>query len=112
MSNTKYQDINATTIDTWVKEGWKWGIPVDHENYLRALNGDFEIKLTPTKNVPESWFPSLKGIRVLRLASGGGQQMPIFAALGAKCTILDYAESQLESERMVAQREGYDIDIV
>ena len=112
MSNTKYQDINATTIDTWVKEGWKWGIPVDHETYLRALNGDFEIKLTPTKNVPESWFPSLKGIRVLGLASGGGQQMPIFAALGAKCTILDYAESQLESERMVAQREGYDIDIV
>ena len=50
--------------------------------------------------------------QVLGLAAGGGQQMPIFAALGAKCTVLDYSEKQLESERMVAQRESYDITIV
>jgi SAM-dependent methyltransferase len=38
--------------------------------------------------------------------------MPIFAALGAICTVLDYSDRQLESERMVAAREGYSIDIV
>ena len=38
--------------------------------------------------------------------------MPIFTALGAQCTVLDYSERQLESERMVAQREGYDIRII
>ncbi len=38
--------------------------------------------------------------------------MPIFAAAGAVCTVLDYSERQLENERMVAQREGYEIEIV
>jgi ubiquinone/menaquinone biosynthesis C-methylase UbiE len=55
---------------------------------------------------------ALKGKRVLGLASGGGQQMPIFAALGAICTVFDYTEAQLESERMVSEREGYPIAIV
>ena len=68
--------------------------------------------LTPTKFVPHSWFGDLKGKKVLGLASGGGQQMPVFAALGAECTVLDYSEKQLESERMVADREGYEIEIV
>lgn len=38
--------------------------------------------------------------------------MPIFSALGAKCTVLDYSDRQLESERIVAEREGYHIEIV
>ena len=38
--------------------------------------------------------------------------MPIFAALGADCTVLDYSERQLDSERQVAEREGYAIRIV
>ncbi|MBO7676668.1 MAG: class I SAM-dependent methyltransferase, partial [Erysipelotrichaceae bacterium] len=108
----KYQDINAKVIDSWVKDGWKWGIPIDHETYVKALNGDFEMRLTPTKNVPKDWFPPLKGAKVLGLASGGAQQMPIFAALGADCTVLDYSESQLESERVFAEKEGYRINII
>jgi hypothetical protein len=35
----------------------------------------------------------VKGKRLLGLASGGGQQMPVFAALGANVTILDYSIS-------------------
>ena len=112
MNDLKYQDINAQVIDSWVKDGWKWGIPIDHETYVKALNGDFEMRLTPTKNVPKDWFPPLKGAKVLGLASGGAQQMPIFAALGADCTVLDYSESQLESERVFAEKEGYRIDII
>ncbi len=38
--------------------------------------------------------------------------MPIFAALGGICTVLDYSDRQLASEEMVAKREGYDIEIV
>lgn len=107
-----YQDINAKTIDKWVEEGWTWGQPIDHETYVNALNGIWDVKLTPNKYVPHDWFGDLKGKKVLGLASGGGQQMPIFAALGADCTLLDYADSQLESDRMMAQKEGYAIDIV
>lgn len=107
-----YQDINAATIDRWVQDGWEWGRPISHQCCLDAVNGKWDVLLTPTKPVPHEWFGSLKGKRVLGLASGGGQQMPIFAALGAVCTVLDYSEKQLESERMVAAREGYDIEIL
>lgn len=107
-----YQDVNAETIDRWVKEGWEWGKPVDHETFVQAKKGDWDILLTPTKPVPKDWLGDLKGKKVLGLASGGGQQMPILSAAGAKCTVLDYSDQQLESERLVAEREGYDIEIV
>lgn len=107
-----YQDMNAATIDRWIEEGWEWGIPISHEDYEKALAGEWNMLLTPTKPVPHGWFGELKGKKVLGLASGGGQQMPFFAALGATCTVLDYSNKQLESERMVAQREGYSIEII
>lgn len=107
-----YQDVNARTIDRWIEAGWEWGTPISHEIYQAAQRGDWDVLLTPTKAVPHAWFGELKGKRVLGLASGGGQQMPIFTALGAECTVLDYSERQLESERMVSQREGYDIRIL
>ncbi|MFW5865360.1 MAG: class I SAM-dependent methyltransferase [Candidatus Izemoplasmataceae bacterium] len=49
---------------------------------------------------------------MLGLASGGAQQMPIFCALGATCTVLDYSKKQLESERIFAKKAGYEITIV
>ena len=107
-----YQDINAATIDRWIEEGWEWGQPISHETYVKATEGQWDVVLTPTKNVPHEWFGELKGKKVLGLASGGGQQMPIFAALGAACTVLDYSLKQLESERMVAERECYEIRII
>ena len=107
-----YQDINADTIDRWVEEGWQWGVPVTHDQYLMACDGHWEMVLTPTKPVPREWFPELRGKRVLGLASGGGQQMPIFAALGAECTVLDNSRKQIESEIMVSSREGYHIKAI
>ena len=107
-----YQELNAATIDRWIEEGWEWGMPIRHEEYLAALEGRWEMKLTPTKAVPHEWFGELRGKKVLGLASGGGQQMPIFAALGAVCTVLDYSEKQLASEKQVADREGYDIRLI
>ena len=107
-----YTDINAETIDRWVENGWEWGVPISQEQFSAAVNGDWQMLLTPVKPVPREWFPPLRGTKVLGLASGGGQQMPIFAAQGAECTVLDYSERQLESERMVAAREGYAIEIV
>ena len=108
----EYQDINAKTIDDWCKDGWEWGRPISHEDFESALGGEWDVYLTPTKCVPHEWFGDLRGKRVLGLASGGGQQIPIFSALGAKCTLLDYSEQQCESDRMVAEREGYEVEII
>ena len=107
-----YQEINARTIDRWIEEGWEWGKPIPHETFLAAQDGKWDVVLTPTKPVPHSWFGDLHGKKVLGLASGGGQQMPIFAALGADCTVLDYSPRQLESERLLAEREGYPIEMI
>ncbi len=107
-----YQDINSETIDRWIEEDWQWGIPITHEEYMSAKNGVWDVLLTPVKPVPHEWFGELSGMKILGLASGGGQQMPIFSALGAKCTVLDYSSRQLESERIVSEREGYEINIV
>ncbi len=37
--NTNYTDINSKTIDKWIEGGWEWGIPIDHETFIRAKNG-------------------------------------------------------------------------
>ena len=48
-----YQDINAQTIDRWIREGWEWGKPISHEVYEKAVNGEWDVYLTPTKMVQE-----------------------------------------------------------
>ena len=110
--NEKYTEINSKVIDKWVEDGWEWGQAISHEVYEKAKNNEWQVLLTPTKPVPKEWFCEMKDAKILGLASGGGQQMPIFTALGAKCTVLDYSEKQLQMEKLVAERENYEITIV
>jgi ubiquinone/menaquinone biosynthesis C-methylase UbiE len=112
MNDIDYTDINAKTVDRWIEDGWEWGIPISHEDFIKAKNGVWDVLLTPTKHVPKNWFPDLNNKKLLGLACGGGQQMPIFTALGADCSILDYSDKQLASEKFVAERENYKINIV
>ena len=107
-----YQEINKKTIDRWIEEGWEWGTPISHEVYEDARKGKWDVLLTPTRNVPHEWLGELKGKKILGLASGGGQQMPVFSALGAECTVLDYSPKQIESELYVAERERYQIHAI
>lgn len=122
MYNKKYTDINSKTIDSWVDNGWIWSIPISHQEYVIARDGIWDeapnIVLTPTKKVPLEWYSPflmnnrLDGVKLLGLASAGGQQMPIFVAIGAECTVLDYSEKQLANEILVSEREGYLIETV
>ena len=41
----------------------------------------------------------IAGKGVLCLAGGGGQQSAAFALLGAKVTVLDFSETQLERDK-------------
>lgn len=107
-----YQKINARTIDSWCEGGWEWGKPISHEAFQRAKAGEWDVRLTPTKPVPHDWFPNFKSCRLLGLASGGAQQIPIFSALGADCTVLDYSSHQCESERAFARQEGYTVKVL
>lgn len=110
--NKKYTEINSKFFDKWVEEGWEWGQPISHEVFEKAKKNEWLVLLTPTKPVPKEWFCEMENAEILGLASGGGQQMPIFTALGAKCTVLDYSDKQLLSEIEVARRENYEIKTV
>ena len=46
------QEISASVIDRWVKNGW--GKPISHEDYLEAVPGALKIHLTTTKCVPRN----------------------------------------------------------
>lgn len=112
MPERNYTEINSKTWDRWAEEGNEWSVPISREVYADARKGVWGVYLTPEKFVPKEWFGDLKGKKLLGLASGGGQQMPVFCALGAECTVFDNSEKQLESERLVSGREGYPIRII
>jgi 2-polyprenyl-3-methyl-5-hydroxy-6-metoxy-1,4-benzoquinol methylase len=98
---------NRRAWDEAVKEDSEWTIPVGPGVIAAAQRGEWDILLTPTKPIPRSWFPpDLRGVRVLCLASGGGQQGPVLAAAGATVTVFDNSPRQLAQDQMVAEREG------
>lgn len=98
---------NSMAWDKKVEDGVTYTKPVSKEIIERSKNGEVEISLTATKKVPRDWFPkSLHGLKILCLASGGGQQGPVLAAAGADVTVVDLSEKQLEQDRKVAKRDG------
>lgn len=106
-----YVEVNAALWDEWAKDNCSFSKPITHEEFVKAMNGEWDIYATPTKPVPKSWFGNLKGKKVLCLASGGGQQSPIFAALGADVTVLDISRAQLDLDKYVSDREGYSVTL-
>jgi len=98
--------INQAGWDLRVGKGDRWTRPVGPEVIARARRGDWSVVLTPVKAVPTEWFGEIAGLRVLCLASGGGQQGPILAAAGAQVTVFDVSERQLAQDRGVAERDG------
>jgi SAM-dependent methyltransferase len=100
-------DHNRSAWDTLVVEGDRWTIPVSADVIAAARDGEWAVYLTEEKPVPRDWFPAdLRGVDVLCLASGGGQQAPILAAAGATVTAFDNSPAQLAQDALVARREG------
>jgi SAM-dependent methyltransferase len=106
------QAYNSRAWDREVERGNPWTVPVSSELVAAARQGQWELLLTPTKPVPRAWFPDLEGLRVLGLASAGGQQAPILAAAGARVSVLDNSPRQLAQDRLVAEREGLSVTTV
>ena len=86
-----------------------WVQPVSSEEIAAAKKGEWQVILTPTKSVPRDWFGDMSNKTLLGLASGGGQQVPIFAAAGGIVTSFDNSPEQLAKDKLVAEREGLKI---
>lgn len=60
---------------------------------------------------PDGLLGDVRGKDVLLLASGGGQQSAAFAVLGARVTVVDLSDRQLDRDREVAAHYGVDIKV-
>lgn len=105
-------EYNRRAWDHQVAKGNRWTVPCTSEMIASARVGEWAVVLTPQTPVPRDWFPKLDGLDLLGLASGGGQQAPIFAAAGAKVTVIDNSPRQLEQDQIVAERENLQITSV
>ena len=108
-------DIRTYNREAWnreVESNNRWTQPVTRAVIEKAKEGEYEVLLTENIPVPRRWFPPLSGADVLCLASGGGQQGPIFAALGADVTVFDNSPAQLKQDSLVAEREGLTLRII
>lgn len=109
-------DVNQHNRNAWdkkVEQNSRYTQSVSREIIEKSKAGDWEITVTTEKPVPRDWFPrDLTGIKILCLASGGGQQAPILAAAGADVTVVDISEKQLEQDKKIAKREGLRLEIL
>jgi len=103
---------NETAWNNYVDKKDRWTIPVSEQELEKVKNGDWKVVLTPNKTVSHDWFPELKGLKILGLASGGGQQGPILATLGADVTIFDNSEKQLEQDKVLSDKFNLNIKTV
>lgn len=87
----------------------EWSEPVSPALIAQARAGELPIVLTPSAVVPNAWFDTLRDARILGLASGGGQQVPMLAAAGGRVTSFDNSAEQLARDLEVARREGLTI---
>ena len=108
---SKISEFNAKTWDQWSEDDFIWTVPFSVEQFAQAKNREIELILTPMKKAPLWWFKGL-GKRALGLASGGGQQSAELTAHGYEVTILDMSIRQLLADKLVAQREGYALNLV
>lgn len=107
------REHNRRAWDAEVGRANEWTVPVSRERIEEARQGRWSIRLSEQKPAPREWFPEdLRGLDVLCLASGGGQQAPILSAMGARVTVLDNSPGQLAQDRAVAEREGLDLRTV
>lgn len=108
-------DFTTHNSAAWDKDdgelsGWKK--PFSPETIAAARRGEATVLLTNTKPVPATWYMPVQGKKMLCLACGGGQQVPVFAAMGAHVTSFDISAGQLERDRMVAARENLQFETV
>lgn len=109
----KYTKINQEEWNKIVEAGCEWTKPITHEKLMENIRDEFKLYLSPCIPIPRNWFPKdIKDKKVLGLACGGGQQMPILAANGADCTVLDISEEQLKQDKLVIEREHIRYNVV
>jgi ubiquinone/menaquinone biosynthesis C-methylase UbiE len=86
-----------------------WTVSVDANQVEEAKKGILKMYLTPMKFVKPEWVNNVKGLKILALACGGGQQSIMLAAAGADVTVLDISKKQIQSDIETAKLNNLNI---
>jgi 2-polyprenyl-3-methyl-5-hydroxy-6-metoxy-1,4-benzoquinol methylase len=116
----KEQDEIATTNrhhwEKMVRERCEFTRPwlnLDRALLRQYAQGELASAPEPlTEIYPASVLTNVSGKEVLCLASGGGQQSAVFALLGAKVTVVDMTDGQLDGDRQAAAHYGYKVTTI
>lgn len=103
---------NRTAWDREAALGNPATIPIDDATLEEATGAILTLSLTGHRPLPPDWMTGIRGSRVLGLALGGGQQVPLLAAAGAHVTSFDNSPAQLAADMRVAERHGLSVDSV
>ena len=93
------QEHNRRAWDAMVRQKQRFARP--------AHDQDFKVPMQELD--PRGWLGDVRGKEVLCLAAGGGRQGPIYAAAGARVTVVDISSAQLELDREVAAERKLDL---
>jgi SAM-dependent methyltransferase len=109
-------EIATTNREHWermVREGCGFTQPwlnLDRDLVRRLAAGQLDLAPEPLIQMyPTGLLAGVEGKDVLCLASGGGQQSAVFGLLGARVTVVDLTEGQLEGDRAAAAHYGYPV---
>lgn len=111
MSNIDPVQYNREKWDAIAESSDRFFKAVTGEELAAAQTGNWAINVTAQKPVPREWLEPISGQRILCLAGAGGKQAPILSALGAKVTVFDISQRQLQRDQEIAEREGLAIEI-
>lgn len=100
---------NRAAWDLQVEKGNRATIPVDPSEIEATRQRGLFLSLTDSRCVPQSWIADVAGKEVLCLGCGGGQQVPLLGAAGARVTSLDNSPRQLDHDRAVGEAHGIEI---
>ncbi len=112
-------EIGAVNRQHWermVAEGCGFTRPwldLDRTLVCQYAHGQLDPVPAPLLEVyPASVLADVEDRDVLCLASGGGQQSAVFGLLGARVTVVDLAEGQLEADKRAAAHHGYEVTTI
>lgn len=104
-----YQETNSIAWDSEVVQHNSWTVPISEDIILKAKKGEFNIYLTPSKQIKKEWLSDYKNKKILALACAGGQQAIAFAAANNDVVVFDISEKQLDQDKKTAKK--YDLNI-
>ena len=111
MKRDIYRQVEQN-INRLAEQNVWFSVPVTHDE-IDAFKASKKIAPERMFMPPPAWIPDgIAGMKVLLLAGAGGQQAPLFAALGADVTVIDLSENMLKQDRIVAKRENLPIKII